>query len=59
MSLEEAVAKAICEAFWETCDYRERWETTPEVKREVFRNCARRAIEAGKAHRKTTNQVSA
>lgn len=51
MSLEETLAIAICDAFWETAEMRERWVTTPELKRQVFRNCAKRAIEAAQAYR--------
>lgn len=51
MTLEDALAQAICNAFWETCEYKERWETTPPLKRQVFTLCARRAIEAATAFR--------
>lgn len=57
--LVEHLAKAICDGFWETCEYRERWETTPAQKREVFRICARRAIEAGREFKdRMTSQSS-
>lgn len=51
MSLEETLAVVLCDAFWETCEYRERWNTISENKREVFRIQARRAIEAARKYR--------
>lgn len=51
MSLEESIAIAICDGFWEAAELPERWVTSSELKREVFRTCARRAIEAGRAFR--------
>lgn len=48
MSLEETLARAICNGFWETAESPMTWETTPKLKQDVFRICARRAIEAAK-----------
>jgi hypothetical protein len=45
----EALAEAICDAWWETSELPHRWSTTVEYKRQTFRNCAQRALLAGKA----------
>ena len=40
----EPVARAVCDAFWETAELPDRWSAMSNQKREVFRNCARAAI---------------
>jgi hypothetical protein len=54
MTLEETLAIAICDGFWESAELPERWATTPEMKRQVFRNCARKAIEAARKFKATS-----
>lgn len=53
MTLEDHLAKAIGEAFWETAERPKAWGAMPWQERQVFQNCAKRAVEAGKAYRET------
>lgn len=49
MTLQETLAQAIADAFWETAEQPRHWASMGENQRQVFRLCAGRAIEAGKA----------
>lgn len=51
MTLEDHIAIAIAEAFWETADRPRAWGAMNWQERQVFQNCAKRAVEAGKAYR--------
>lgn len=53
MTLEETLARAICEAFWRTAEEPRTWATSSSLQREVWMICARDAIAAGQAYRKT------
>lgn len=52
MTLEEHLARAICEAFWRTAEEPRLWATSTPLQREVFLLCARAAIEAGREYRR-------
>ena len=52
MTLEEHLARAICEAFWRTAEDPRTWATSTPMQREVFTLCAKAAIEAGRKYRK-------
>lgn len=58
MTLQDTIAQAIANAFWETAESPRHWHSMGENQREVFRICAHRAIEAGRAYRQSrTPQV--
>jgi hypothetical protein len=52
MTLEQHLARAICEAFWRTAEDPRTWATSTPLQREVFTLCAKAAIEAGREYRK-------
>lgn len=58
MTLEQTLAEAIAEAFWETAEQPRHWVSMTPQQREVFTNCAKRAIEAGRAYRKSLEKAA-
>jgi hypothetical protein len=56
MTLEETLARAIADGFWETAEQPRLWASMGENQRQVFRICAVRAIAAGKAFREARAQ---
>lgn len=59
MTLEETIAVAICNAFWRTAEDRRTWATSSEMHREVFRLCAKDAIEAARQFKERQAQARA
>lgn len=50
-TLEEHLAEVIAEAFWETAQQPRHWSTMSPQQRQVFRNCAVRAVTGARAFR--------
>lgn len=48
MTLDESIAKAICEAFWETAERPMTWMGSTPLQRQVWVNCARAALAEGR-----------
>jgi hypothetical protein len=59
ISLEDHLAQAICNAFWETAEDRRTWATSTPLQREVFRLCAEAAIKAGREYREMQGRAAA
>lgn len=59
MTLEETLAQAIAQAFWETAEQPRTWAAMGENQRQVFRNCAVKAIAAGKTFRQASASTRA
>lgn len=51
VTLEDTLAQAIANAFWETAEQPRQWSAMSENQRQVFRNCAIRAIGAARAYK--------
>jgi hypothetical protein len=59
VTLEEHLARAICEAFWRTAEDPRTWATSTPMQREVFRLCAEAAIKAGREYREMQGRAAA
>lgn len=55
MTLEDHLAVAIGEAFWEEAERPKGWSAMNWQERQVFQNCAKKAITAAQAYRKAMN----
>lgn len=51
MTLEETLARAIAAAFWRQAEQPRPWDAHSHLARQVWLECARDAIAAGKAYR--------
>jgi hypothetical protein len=51
VTLEETLARAIAGAFWETAEQPRPWDAHSPMHKQVWMNCARAAVEAGKKFR--------
>lgn len=59
MSLEDTLAKVIGEAFWETAERPKAWGAMSWQERQVFQNCAKRAVEAAREFKATRTPQAA
>jgi hypothetical protein len=57
MTLEETLARAIAGAFWETAEQPRPWDAHSPMHKQVWMNCARAAVEAGRKFREERTRV--
>jgi hypothetical protein len=57
VTLEETLARAIAAAFWETAEQPRSWDAHSPMHKQVWMNCARAAVEAGRKFREERARV--